>query len=90
MDTEDRLRQARKRVEEIKGLYIHLTVYLLVNVGLFAIDALSSPGSTWFYWPAIGWGIGVAIHAATVLIGGWLGSTWEERKVQKYLERHAS
>lgn len=48
------------------GLYIHAIVYVLVIALLFAIDSLT-PGGWWFYWPALGWGIGLAAHAAGVI-----------------------
>ena len=34
----------------------------IVNGGLLAINLLSSPGHWWFYWPMLGWGIGLAAH----------------------------
>jgi eukaryotic-like serine/threonine-protein kinase len=49
-----------------------LTVYLLVNVLLIGVWAASGAGYFWPIWPILGWGIGVAAHAAP-LIGG-LGS----------------
>ncbi len=67
---QDRYEQAKKRVEEIKRFYVHLVVYVLVNLGLFAINMIASPGHVWFFWPALGWGIAVAIHAATLIIEG--------------------
>ena len=62
--------RAKKRVEEIKGFYIHLGVFMVVNLGLFAINMLTSPDTLWFYWPLLGWGVGVAIHAFTLLAEG--------------------
>jgi hypothetical protein len=80
--------RAKKRVEEIKGFYIHLGVYMVVNLGLFAINMLASPDTLWFYWPLLGWGVGVAIHAFTMLAEGrLLGREWEERKVEELLQR---
>jgi hypothetical protein len=84
---QDRYEQAKKRVEEIKRFYVHLVVYVLVNLGLFAINMIASPGHVWFFWPALGWGIAVAIHAATLIIEGPFGATWEERKIQDLVER---
>jgi len=82
------LERARKRVEEIKGFYVHLGVYLIVNAALFTIDMITSPGTLWFYWPLMGWGIGVAIHAFALLTGGRLfGPEWEEKKVHEILQR---
>lgn len=84
----ERVERAKKRVEEIKGFYIHLGVYLIVSTGLFLIDVATSSGATWFYWPALAWGVGMAIHAfAFFAEGRLLGAEWEERKVHEILQR---
>ncbi len=41
---------------------IHLIVFGAVMALLFVIDMLTSPGTYWFQWPLIGWGIGVLGH----------------------------
>lgn len=46
------------------GLRSHLTVYLAVNGMLIAIWALTGMGYFWPIWPMMGWGIGLASHAA--------------------------
>jgi class 3 adenylate cyclase len=48
---------------------IHLTVYLLVNFLLVGIWAASGGGYFWPVWPILGWGIGVAFHAAPLIAG---------------------
>ncbi len=35
---------------------------MVVNAGLVAINLLTSPGEYWFYWPMLGWGLGLAAH----------------------------
>ena len=93
MDREQTYERAKERVEAIKGFYVHATVYVLVNLGLFAINALTgglSAGVWWFYWPLIGWGIGLTAHAASVFLGGEagpLGARWEERKTREIMEK---
>ncbi len=59
-------RLAHKRAGARMGLVVHASVYLLVNVGLWAI-ALAS-GHHWAAFPTLGWGLGLAIHAAVVLM----------------------
>jgi 2TM domain-containing protein len=83
-------RRARRHVAALRGFYTHLTVFVLVNILLFAINILTSPHSLWFYWPLIGWGIGLLAHAFTVFgFGGrgWMGEDWEERKVREYMQK---
>lgn len=86
-DTQSRYQAAKARVEALRGFYIHLTVYIVVNIGLFLIDTLATPGNLWFFWPLAGWGIAVAIHGLSVLgRGRWLGAEWEERKIREQME----
>ena len=44
----------------------HLTLYLLVNLLLIGIWAASGAGYFWPIWSILGWGIGVAAHAAVL------------------------
>lgn len=48
------------------GFYIHLTVYLAINALLMGINFATSPEHFWFYWPLLGWGIGLLAHALAV------------------------
>lgn len=54
-----------RHLEGSRGFYIHFTAYLGVNSLLLVID-LVTPGSWWFFWPLLLWGIGVMAHAVTV------------------------
>ena len=48
-----------------EGLVIHAVVYVAVNVLLIVVNALTWAGHPWFIYPLLGWGIGLAAHAAT-------------------------
>ncbi|EPX59677.1 hypothetical protein D187_002421 [Cystobacter fuscus DSM 2262] len=79
--------RARKRVEDLRGFYMHVLSYLSVNLGLFILDMMT-PGGPWFFWPLVGWGILVLLHGATVLMNGSLfDERWEERKIRQFMER---
>jgi hypothetical protein len=79
---------AKRRADELQGFYIHLTIYVLVNLGLFVINAVTrgDGGAWWFYWPLMGWGIGLLIHAGTVFLGVF-SPAWRDRKAQELFER---
>ena len=88
MYNQDRYQRARHRVQQIRGFYIHLIVYLLVNGGLFLLDLLISPGTFWFYWPLLGWGIGLVVHVIAVFgAGHWFGHAWEEREIRRIMDK---
>ena len=55
-DATMRRRQARRSFGP------HATTYVFVNLLLFIVDA-QAPGSWWFFWPLLIWGIGLANHA---------------------------
>jgi len=65
---DEKYEKAKKRVEEIKGFYTHAIVYVCVNIVLFLINFFLSPGGWWFYWPLLGWGIGLFFHAMGVFV----------------------
>lgn len=75
-------------VRKLKGFYLHLAQYVVVIAALCAINLLTTPHRLWFYWPALGWGIGILAHAAAIF--SWLpflGVDWEKRQVEKRLGR---
>lgn len=84
---EDPVRRAKKRAEEIQGLYIHLLVYLVINAGLFVINQLTrgDDGGWWFYWPAAIWAIALLIHAV-VTYEPVFSPDWAERRAARMLE----
>ncbi|MFJ7991076.1 2TM domain-containing protein [Peribacillus frigoritolerans] len=87
MENGDGYLRAKKRVENLKAFYIHLMVYILVNVMLIAINLLTDSSYWWFLYPLGGWGIGILIHGITILAQGNFGSEWEERKIKEYMEK---
>ena len=55
---------ARKRLEERRGFFPHLIMYVVVNAGLVVLWAATGPET--FFWPAfplLFWGGGLLVHA---------------------------
>lgn len=77
---------ARKQAKEQRDFYSHLAVYVGFSLVFFIINVVSG-SSWWFFWPMLGWGIGVVIHGITVFTENRFGPTWEDRKTQQILER---
>lgn len=78
--------KAKKRVEEKLGFYTHLAIYLLVNAILVVVNLTQSPHDRWFYWPLLGWGIGLFFHGMGVFVWGE-GSSMKDRMIRKELDR---
>jgi hypothetical protein len=84
--TDSELRQlARRRVNQKMGFYIHLAVYVLVNLGLAAINGVGG-GKPWHLWPLAGWGLGLAIHGI-VTFASLRGDGVRERMLDGELAR---
>ena len=85
---ETKYQKAKERVEALRGFYIHLIVYVIVNLILFSINMIVTPDSLWFFWPLLGWGVGLFFHALSVFgFGRWLSADWEERKIRELMEK---
>ena len=77
---------AWRRMRAVRGFYTHLTIYAIVNFVLLVVD-LATPGGAWFYYPLLGWGLGLGMHAAQVYERlPWFTRRWEERKIQELMD----
>ena len=86
--------RAKKRVDELKGFYIHAAVYAVIN-GFVLVNILVQADynseSFWevghFFAPFF-WGIGLLFHGLNVFnINPLYGKDWEERQIKKYMEK---
>lgn len=91
--------KAEEKVKEIKGFYIHLFVYLMINlvwfIILLALGELSSYTRYGFWGMGYGqasmalfWGIGLLIHwlfifGKTISIS----KKWEDKKIKEILNK---
>lgn len=96
---EKKLKRAKKRVEELKGFYIHLAVYLIINTFISLNKVIrnvygngeSFKEAIWDFgtfavW--IFWGIGLAFHTIHVFgLNPFFGKDWEEKQIEKYIEK---
>lgn len=86
-DTDDRSleRLARRRVGIKTGFYTHALVYVLVNLGLLAINTYSG-GPRWFVFPLLGWGLGLAIHGIVTFVS-LHGDGWRSRMIENEMAK---
>ncbi len=59
---------------------IHLVSYVLVITILLLINLAKSPENLWILWPAVGWGIGLVAHAATVYLVSYISKMEKQIK----------
>lgn len=80
-------RLARKRAGAKLGWYTHATVYVLVNLFLYFMSANGEAMGRrpWSIYPAMGWGLGLALHGIAVFVLG-TGSGLRERMVKRERE----
>ncbi|MEL6813007.1 MAG: 2TM domain-containing protein [Bacteroidota bacterium] len=78
--------RAKKKVEELKGFYVHFSIYLIM-VPVFIYLNVISTGFPWAMFPILGWGAGVGGHAMEVFgYNPFLGKNWEERKIRELMD----
>lgn len=86
--------KAKKKVIRIKGFYIHLLVYICVNILIVTLNFHDlKPGESYFQWhnffTLIFWGIGLAAHGLSVFLPNFiLGNDWEERKIRELMNKY--
>ena len=86
LNPDDIERLARKRAGAKLSWYIHATVYVLVNLGVFAMSTYGFGTRPWSVAPLLGWGLGLTLHGVSVFLLG-AGSGLRERMVQKERDR---
>jgi uncharacterized membrane protein YhaH (DUF805 family) len=93
---EERYLKAKERVKRLKSFYIHLSVYIIVNMVLLLLiyNGYEVKTNFWhlgsFFTP-LGWGIGLAIHAL-IVFGPNLSflRSWERKKLDQFIEEEQS
>ncbi|AXT19596.1 hypothetical protein D7030_09990 [Flavobacteriaceae bacterium AU392] len=89
---EIRYLRAKERVDKVRGFYMHLLLYIIVNLGVMVVKVIKNfrngephvemflDFNTHIMW--LTWGIGLALHAFGVF---GVGRKWEEEKIQQYI-----
>lgn len=86
MNEQREYERIERKIEEKLGFYIHLAAYILVNGLLIAINLMASPGTYWFVWPLIGWGVGVILHGLSIFVFG-SGSALRQRMIDAEIKK---
>ncbi len=88
---DERYYAAQKRMKSIKGFYIHLLVYVLVNIFLIIQIYLANKNEFWqwkSFTVALFWGIGILSHGISVFGSNLLfDKNWEDRKIKELMDK---
>ena len=64
-------------IEESKKIFkTHLIAYIIANIVLIVVNLVLVPEYLWFYYPLIGWGVGVTMHYL-------FGVHWIDKKLER-------
>lgn len=80
---------ALNQVKKIKGFYIHLIVYICVNVFLISLNLYhENEMINFFRWEnfatALFWGIGLTGHGLAIFLPRYIfGAKWEQNKINE-------
>lgn len=86
---EQRYIRAKNKVKKMKEFYSNLMAYLIIIPFLIFINLRFSPEFQWFWFPMIGWGIGLTFHAFGVFNFNFLlGKDWEDRKIKEFMDKN--
>lgn len=88
---EERYIKAKERVNKLKSFYIHLSVYVIINITMLLLiySGYDNKIDFWhvgsFFTP-LGWGVGLAIHALIVFGPNLLFlRSWERKKLDQFI-----
>ncbi|WP_248722336.1 histidine kinase [Seonamhaeicola sp. ML3] len=90
-EIDDSYLRARNHVEELKGFYYSLVSYIFVIPFLAFINYKTYWNFQWFWFPMLGWGIGLVFQAFRVFVNdGAFGRNWEKRKIEQFMRDEES
>lgn len=87
---------AKKRVKQVKGFYIHALVFVLVNAFIIMMKVINGQhvaGEPQIkisqFLTIIIWGVGLVAHGLSVFLPNFiLGKNWEEKKIREIMEKN--
>ncbi len=81
--------RAKKKVKKIKGFYIHLAVYLVINTLLVISNTLANGWDglkSSLLTTSLFWGIGLFFHWYGVFGKSLFFKNWENRKIKELMD----
>ncbi len=80
-------KRAKRKVNQLKGFYTNIIAYVVVITFLAVINYFTSPGTWWFLFVAVIWGIFIVAQGLAVYSKrGIFSKEWEDKKIEEYIE----
>ena len=83
MNEHQRTARAAQRVAKRMGFYVHLGVFVFVNVALVIVNWLATPEVWWAQWPLLGWAFAVIAHGLCASGGSNFITNWQLGKIRE-------
>ncbi|MGV8926480.1 MAG: 2TM domain-containing protein [Ewingella sp.] len=84
---DQQIQAARRQVRDESNFYRRVIVFIIVNVILFVINRITTPGNHWFFWPLGIWGGLLIFRGLRVFVlRDWL-IRWQQARLQKILRK---
>lgn len=78
--------RAKKRVDKLRGFYIHATIYSVFVIFFIWLN-IGGSDFPWAIFPIAGWGLGLLGHASETFDHTiFFGKKWETRKIRELME----
>lgn len=68
MTPDQRLERARRHAKAKFDFYVHLAIYVVIIGMLLGLNLITWTGQYWVLWPALFWGVALALHAASAFL----------------------
>ena len=75
--------ELQERAEASVGFKKHLITYVLINLGLFALDYFDNGHINWAYFPLLGWGVGLLSHYIQISSFGLFSVEKEKERLRR-------
>ena len=83
---ESRYRRAKEHIDNLRGFYIHATIYGIFVVFFIGLNIRSSD-FPWAIFPIAGWGLGLLGHASQTFKYNFIfGKKWEAKKIRELMK----
>lgn len=81
-------KEAIEYVRDIKSFYVAIAIYIVVIPILCSINITQTPDTLWVIWPALAWGLGIALYGLVIHEKiHFFSPEWERKKIEHRMKR---